>query len=131
MREIKFRAWDKTINQMMDVYSVLHCEGGIRVGGMGVSIGNGWATEENGWKHECDAALMQYTGLRDKNGEKIYEGDIVKTRGFRPDTFEIVFDRGGFCLKHGDDGYYPDIKYAEDEHGEVVGNIYQNKNLLT
>ncbi len=80
-----------------------------------------------------DIRLRQYTGLQDKNGKEIYEGDVVKARGFEPELHIIRFDRGAFCLEpitgmpsH----FWSDIKYVEDEHGEVIGNIYENPELI-
>jgi len=67
MREIKFRAWDSENNEMIQVYGA-------------------WF-EEQGNYHETDLALigyflMQYTGLKDKSGKEIYEGDIIKIDKF-------------------------------------------------
>lgn len=82
----------------------------------------------------------QYSGLKDKNGEKIYEGDIVQI----PDDwdeygmasgqrYEVYFAYGGFrckpwggCKRRGDKGYW--IEDSEDF--EVIGNIHENPELL-
>lgn len=81
--------------------------------------------------------LMQYTGLKDKNGKEIYEGDIIHI----PDNWEeygwasgenysIDFKEGRFRLKP---KYKPNaIGYdlENTEELEVIGNIYENKDLL-
>ena len=65
---------------------------------------------------------MQFTGLHDKNGKEIYEGDVVIFGGSKiPKVMEFV--RGGFWL----DGIYGG---AEAYRMEVIGNIYENPELL-
>lgn len=111
MREIKFRAWDIVNKKMIQWESSFF---GDVVWGM------------TGDKY----VEMQFTGLKDKNGKEIYEGDIVKLEQWNPSIAEVVFDRGGFCFRFKkDDTYYPDGKYLEE--GEVIGNIYENPELLT
>jgi len=75
-------------------------------------------------------AICQFTGLLDKNGKEIYEGDIIELEHWEPQRYEVVFNRGGFCMKFGEDSnFYPDIKYTEDSI--IIGNIYQSPDLLT
>ena len=79
----------------------------------------------------------QYTGLTDKNGKKIFEGDIVSTDLTRP--YNIVEYRDGsfmFNCNDGGEDYYdimlPILKEAHTkyEYGEVIGNIHDNPELL-
>ncbi len=90
-----------------------------------------WIIEEGGEKHLIyEDSLCQFTGLLDKHGKEIYEGDIVYSPSWQPEKYEVVFDRGGFCLKLGDDSnFYPDIKYSESM--EVIGNVFKHKDLLS
>jgi uncharacterized phage protein (TIGR01671 family) len=97
-----------------------------------------------------DGVLMQYTGLKDKNGKEIYEGDIAKVHSGSPFmlryNYEIVFHTSSFCLQpigFNMNGrrplsfiYYQD-QLDENKVGstvsrelEVIGNIHENPELL-
>lgn len=73
----------------------------------------------------------QFTGLHDKNGKEIFEGDIVRHEG---KNYEITFTCGGFAA----DGFYdtgqdyPSEFFSEfaQTRSEVIGNIYENPELL-
>ena len=124
MREIKFRAWDK-VNQHM-VYQGWHRE-------VFHTISDIFAYGDN-------VNLMQLTGLKDKNGVEIYEGDILKETCYvepgysvgesftKVEYGDIQFSSTkGWNLIHvkGLDGFY--LSFS---HCEVIGNIYENKELL-
>lgn len=137
-RPIKFRVWSKEVKRMYPVELLAHpTETGFD------SIGitdSGFET----WLEGDEFELMQFTGLKDKNGVEIYEWDIVRIRhphdkvrlpsgktvyGDFADTIGQVFwwdEEGGWY--HGNDAGRPPKRMWE--HCEVIGNIYENKNLL-
>ena len=116
---------------MYDSVGELHwMQGGLI--GYGQGVGRGWIGKE--WE------LMQYTGLLDKNGKEIYEGDIVKVQEFDDDydatnhVVEYCGDRNylAFDIK-GWDGDANGLSEAQGYPFEcvVIGNIYENPELLT
>ena len=110
MREIKFRACDAQKKKMLGDFPVVVC------------VGNNEQLE--------DLHVMQFTGLKDKNGKEIYEGDIIE--GIQEAYVKNLTQRGilifsvdGFCLKVGD------IVPLRFFYGlRVIGNIYENPDLL-
>lgn len=115
-REIKFRFWDKKEKKM--IYS--DSEVFMRLDG--TQIGH-W---KRGWKE--DIVLLQYTGLHDKNGKEIYEGDIMKMEGgICPVIVVWDYDRWVWKTKEGE--LAESFSGFHDEY-EVIGNIYENPKLL-
>ena len=127
MREIKFRAWDKLTKTMIQNYCYM--ENGFRFHGYDLTNNT----------HYIDA-VMQYTGLKDKNGKEIYEDDIIRVTddicldpGHHVD-FRVVFKNGAFVGdevgKTKDAWYYVDWPSQYFDNCEIIGNIYENPELV-
>lgn len=133
MRDIKFRAWSPE-QSIMVLVDVLICLAG---GSFKVFYG-----DEKELQTMFDPVVMQFTGLLDKNGKEIYEGDIIRISNFNmvghEDTksespieifedieCEVLFDDAGFVFESDDHGLIPLNVMGEKDY-EIVGNIYQN-----
>lgn len=123
MREIKFRVWEP-YHLVMQYPDVLQ----IAEGKHDKSYGQGYKFTSD---VQPDAVLMQYTGLHDKNGKEIYEGDIVNcSAGCHHEVFwreaDSFLPMPGWDLK----GLHPAKYDWIGDMEEVIGNIYQNQELL-
>lgn len=127
MREIKFRAWDN--DKKVFVVGMI-CFGYDDF--EWVVLNDNY--EQILWSY--NGTLIQYTGLKDKNGKEIYEGDIVKQSKFSGyfsitgeyETEEVIYENGCFCIKIMKD-VLSSFRIMSD-NCEVIGNIYENPELL-
>ena len=129
-REIKFRAWDIEWKTM--------CFGII--GQDRWYSKTGFLDVSSGGLEGCE--IMQYTGLKDKSGNEIYEGDILKEdkRGLFYKVFSVA---GGFAINTHQDDFKNESVYFYESIGDmqtagyiesncaVIGNIHQHKHLLS
>lgn len=122
-RIISFRAWVEDEQQMQPVQEIDFNQNIIGYFGI-----NDQPIE--------NCVLMQFTGLRDKYGKEIYEGDILRVEGIDNEArvTEVVFDGGCFYCQHTPTEFKETVAFHlmfSDNRAIVVGNIYENPELLT
>ncbi|MFA5298150.1 MAG: YopX family protein [Lutibacter sp.] len=120
-REIKFRAWDKAKDKWIDGAYGFHILGeNMLIGGL---------FHDYSIPDLNNIIVMQYTGLNDKNGKEIYEGDKLNNPN-DASAFEIIeWNVLNGCWQLGENGF-PIGKYRLSDFWEVIGNIYENPELL-
>lgn len=124
MREIKFRVWDKESESMLQDVSTWTDDYTDMLN-----------TTINYIKNEGECELMQYTGLKDKNGVEIYESDLLDIEEYG--KAKVIFIDGAFMAEwlH-EDCYSMELSQItwknrnKKDLFEVIGNIYENKELL-
>ena len=134
MREIKFRAWDKEEQKMLDWDKFFNLD----IAQVFESKGS-WGVYP-----------MQYTGLKDSNGVEIYEGDIDQAENGDKSVIVFLTKVGAYCVMPMDiylnndyqnESFFPDFIYGfgydlffdnctPDKYLNIIGNIYEHNHLL-
>lgn len=122
MRRLEFRAWEHNSKRM--IYNV-----SVRNSCIVNHIDTFYQPN-----HKTNYPIMQFTGLYDKNKRGIWEGDILGYEYGENDkekTFYIVFHQGSWCLtyKHWENQFCK-LDHFHLENAKVIGNIYENPELL-
>lgn len=124
----KFRAWDRTKNEMNYRVMVGNCD----IDDENWTCPIIWDEEREKWVHFDDyECIMQSTGLKDKNGKEIFEGDILKNNKYITSVFyEDGAYRVKFCRTLNTTVTMNVISFIEKYKTRIVGNIYENPELL-
>ena len=137
MREIKFRAWDKTyklMNYKVQVGNTDYKDANYTCNSIWVDYGD---DKRVGWMNADDKCidLMQFTGMVDKNGKEIFESDILQWTSSNPFSLgeirkvQVNYVEAQYWAQGKSLGIYL-AELLANEKCEVIGNIYENPNLI-
>ena len=122
----KFRAWHNELGRMMSISDMWFNVDSLGEIGLNDAVMNDYITVS-----PDEIELMQSTGLKDKNGKEIFEGDILKSNKYITSVF---YERGAYCVKF---SRTPNttvtmnvISFIEKYKTKIIGNIYENPELL-
>jgi uncharacterized phage protein (TIGR01671 family) len=127
-REIKFRVWHK--GEMFLTNAIMNASARYYI-----RDAQGISPHADVYYEQADAPIMQFTGLLDKNGKEIYEGDIIKY--FQPysnkwDTHIVLWDEkfAGFGMFEYNNEWCKESDWLKIKEIEIIGNIYENPELI-
>lgn len=123
MREIKYRFFWKEKMYAVDFIHFIEKTVGFRYVNESLKLEGGFVKIEEG-------ILMQSTGLFDKNGKEIYDGDIVTLDNYNKNRWEVHYQEtfAGFNLRTNRNSWY--AIGGANGHMEIIGNIYETPNLI-
>ena len=134
MKDSKFRAWDKRTKRLYQVQTLQFYGTNNTVDACwtnGVDFDGESTLGEPELNNLHNLELMQYTGMKDVNGVEIYEGDIIREdieKDGPPIIVSVVWEEGAFYGK--ERTHNPEYIAKEFLNGKVIGNIYENQELL-
>lgn len=122
MRIIKFRCWNKQWEGFRHGCNIIGYDGKI---GHDVSTGILWQSAEN----LDNYVVQQFTGLFDKNGKEIFEGDVIKSVINGIAIIEYDEYRGGYVIRNKKNGGCFNLIFDFSKEIEIIGNIFENPEL--
>ena len=133
-REIKFRAWDKLEKPWNEEFKkeMIYNVAGIEFWINSIRIVD---EDRHNWIDFKDVEIMQYTGIKDKNGKEIYEGDIIRLKHHIDKRINVVgkvvflSEQASFGIIDDLGQEYPLFRNTTEQI-EIIGNIYENSELL-
>lgn len=142
-RMLKFRAWNKNEHRMIYADEAVRSRDLLAIGLHGLPIAvdrDSFKNDEiTGWNVDHVFEIMQYTGLKDKHGRDIYEGDIAVTENDQEKGYlvegqyrgVVTYDeKAAFYIKQPHDAYTPLLSNLAIKSIEVLGNIYEHPELI-
>ena len=121
----KFRAWDNWRKRMSVVDRIYIDTKGVRL----------YDDFGEYWRDFRDVELMQSTGLKDKNGKEIFEGDVVRQVRTQPTTENetitgvVSMIEGAWLIMNDCEQLASDL-WSETDENEIIGNVFENRELL-
>ena len=133
-RKLKFRAWDKLEKPWNEEFKkeMIYNVAGIEFWINSIRIVD---EDRHNWIDFKDVEIMQYTGIKDKNGKEIYEGDIIRLKHHIDKRINVVgkvvflSEQASFGIIDDLGQEYPLFRNTTEQI-EIIGNIYENSELL-
>lgn len=127
-REIKFRVWNPLDKEMVLLEKMDFMYNWSK-GSLSIIFGKMPDTLANFNGH--DFVIMEYTGLRDKYGKEIYEGNVIEYKSNQKELSEVFFDEGSYKITQPSSGITRTLSHHLSKYQcEVIGDIYTTPELL-
>lgn len=128
--KLKFRAWHRELGRMMLIKNMWFQDDKVEELELNDTVMNDFITA-----YPDEIELMQSTGFKDKNGKEIFEGDIVRQVRTQPITENetitgVVIMIEGAWLIMNDCEQLASYLWSETDENEIIGNVYENRELL-